>query len=72
MKWLLIVLFFEGAEVSDTRIFGGDSEESCKEAKAELYTAAKARGLDVWGECVEVKRPPPNKFEGDPKTRQKS
>lgn len=80
IKWIIVALAFVGDVPTNSRIFLLDpevvkSEADCRAEIAKLAEAAKARSVDLWAECIEVRRAPPPMRDGpsgEPGTEQRS
>lgn len=58
MKWLLLVLLFEGAEVVDSKVGHAATEADCKTAQERIAEKVKDSPYDVWSICVEMTHKP--------------
>ena len=75
LKWLIVVLVFAGDIPMDRKVFLLDpdvtkTEADCRGDLEKLRFAAKEASVDLWADCIEVKRAPPGK--GAPGTEKNS
>jgi hypothetical protein len=81
VKWIIVALAFVGDVPTNSRIFLLDpdivkSEADCRAEIEKLAVSAKKHDVDLWAECIEIKRsPPPMRDDGpkgEPGTEQRS
>lgn len=80
IKWIVVAFAFMGDVPANSRIFLLDpevvkTEADCRAEIAKLAEKARKSEVDLWAECVEVKRAPPpmrDAPKGEPGTEQRS